>query len=153
MIMILTEDYLTMARQLINDGCIVEASSYLAQVDNGMSDYLLATIIDILPNEVRSKLEVRTYFELLLRSAIRGCSEAMKPLADCYRRDAQFRSRDDAKAFMWYRKAYEAGNMDALPSLIECYRNGIGTEQNFEEVVRLKKELREYQKKNLIFKI
>ncbi|MBR0138072.1 MAG: sel1 repeat family protein [Erysipelotrichaceae bacterium] len=151
--MILSEDYLTIARQLINDGCLVEASSYLAQLDNGMADYLLATIIDLLPEEIRRKFEVRTYFELLLRSSIRGCPEAMKPLADCYRRDAQFRNRDDAKAFMWYKKAYEAGNMEALPSLIECYRSGIGTEQNFEEVVKLKKHLREYERNNLIFKV
>ena len=71
--MILSEDYLTIARQLINDGCLVEASSYLAQLDNGMADYLLATIIDLLPEEIRRKFEVRTYFELLLRSSIRGC--------------------------------------------------------------------------------
>lgn len=137
----LTQDYLNVARDLIDKGNPVEASQYLNMVGNAESDYLLSTIVDILPAEIKEKLELKTCFELLLSSAIRGCSKAMKPLGDCYRRDSQFRLKDEQKAFYWYRKAYESGEEEAIPALIECYRNGIGTEQNFTEVVRLRREL------------
>lgn len=42
--------------------------------------------------------------------------------------------KDDAKAFYWYKKAAEAGDMDGMMNLIRCYKKGIGTQKSWKEV-------------------
>ena len=37
------------------------------------------------------------------------------------------------KAFYWFQKAAENGNIDAMNNLVICYKNGEGTEKNLKE--------------------
>lgn len=39
-------------------------------------------------------------------------------------------SQDDVKAFEWYLKAAECGNVDAMNKVAECYKNGKGIGKN-----------------------
>lgn len=128
--------------RLIHSGQYDQAAMIL-RIENSDSDsdYLLALIVDYISADIKETFEVTTYFELLLKSATAGNPRAMKLLADCYLRPSQFHVKDDEKAFMWYRKAFEAGNRDALVPLINCFIYGTGTEINYDEAIRLKKFL------------
>ena len=127
---------------LIQQGQYDQAAMILRiEKNDSDSDYLLALIIDYLSAEIKEAFEVTTYFELLLKSSTAGNIKAMKLLADCYLRPSQFHTKDDERAFFWYKKAFESGNSQALMPLIDCYIYGIGTDINYDEAIRLRKLL------------
>ena len=48
---------------------------------------------------------------------------------------------DKEKAFYYYKKASDLGDMQAHVALADCYMKGIGTEKNIEEAIKLYKHL------------
>jgi TPR repeat protein len=56
---------------------------------------------------------------------------AMHNLAELYY-NRKGTEKNLEKAFYWYQKAVENGNICAMNHLAECYKNGEGTEKNLE---------------------
>ena len=66
----------------------------------------------------------------------------MNNLGYCYEH-AIGKAKDNSKAFYWYKKAAEAGDMDGMMNLIRCYKKGIGTQKSWKEVWRWSKKVAE----------
>jgi len=141
MIVIKDEEIIKIAIDLIKKQDYSEAIEYLNQIpDNGDALYLMAQYIDQIGSRQKQHLVYTDRFELLLYSANKGNCLAMKELADMYKYGGKFFERNEKRMFEWYKKAYDAGNVEALNDLIYCYRAGVGTKQDFEMVLKLKKE-------------
>ncbi len=61
--------------------------------------------------------------------------------------DGLFEIKDEKKAFYWYKKAAEAGYIDAFNQLGICYREGIGTDEDFDAAIEWYEKAAEYDVK------
>jgi len=136
------------------DKIINDIKSYIAKEDYNKALELIYTyqnnaevlllfsdIFDDLNEDVRAKFPYHNVYEIILKSSIKGNLKAMVRLGDMYRKGNRYCSQNGKKAFEWYSKSYQGGNIHALDCLIECYQNGIGVEVNTEIVEQLKKEI------------
>ena len=128
-----------MVRQMMSDGQWAEAADYLGYApDDGQALYLLSQVVGHLPSDHPDA--GRRGDELTLLAAYHGYVPAFKPAGDLLWDGTGLYPADRAKAFGWYRKAYDAGCRAAAARLIECYRQGYGTPQDFTQVVALRKK-------------
>jgi TPR repeat protein len=74
-----------------------------------------------------AKLEYQAAFRMLVPFADHGNAVAQEILGFMYSRGEGI-SRDDARAFAWFRRAAEAGRPEAQFELGKMYRNGMGTQ-------------------------
>lgn len=141
MIKVQDEEYIKIAKDLIDNQDYSEAMEYLNQIpNNGEALYLMAEYIDRIGSRQKQHLVYADRFELLLYASYKGNGKAMQQLAELYKVGGRFFEKDEKKMFQWYLNAYNQGNKDVLDELINCYRNGIGTKQNFDLVMKLRNE-------------
>ena len=82
--------------------------------------------------EHRKKLEERAFwsrFDVLYDQALRGEPEAQNELGELYFNGSVL-DRDYARAYYWFREAFEAHLPAAVYNLGVCYRDGLGTYKN-----------------------
>lgn len=63
-----------------------------------------------------------------------NCHEAFAQIGDAYR-DGNGVGQDNAMARKWYRKGADVGEIMATLKLAECYKNGIGGEQDYKKAM------------------
>ena len=67
-------------------------------------------------------------------SASMGYTPAYKHIAACFR-DGRGKKKDRAQAFLWFERAVEAGDEEALYDYALCFSRGIGTQFDFNKAV------------------
>ncbi|RHZ85624.1 hypothetical protein Glove_63g55 [Diversispora epigaea] len=77
-------------------------------------------------NKASKCIKQEQLFQLRLKLAEEGNSDAQKYLGHCYRNGIGT-TKDEEKAFQWYLKSAEGGNSSGQYNLGHCYENGIGT--------------------------
>ncbi len=70
----------------------------------------------------------------LKRAAKLNCHEAFAQIGDAYLKGNGIR-QDETIARKWYRKGADVGEITATLKLAECYKNGIGGEQDYEKAI------------------
>jgi TPR repeat protein len=70
----------------------------------------------------------------LKRAAKLNCHEAYAKIGDACRYGNGI-EQDDAQARKWYKKGADVGEITATLKLAECYKNGIGGEQDYEKAI------------------
>lgn len=86
----------------------------------------------------------RKALELFLKAAAKGHAEAMLQVGILYMQGGPQITQNPAKAFHCFQKSAEEGIMLAKYHLAECYKNGMGTEKNIQESIRLFEESAKY---------
>ncbi|RHZ50483.1 hypothetical protein Glove_498g18 [Diversispora epigaea] len=76
--------------------------------------------------------DIERLFQLRLKLAEEGNSDAQKYLGYCYRNGIGT-TKDEEKAFQWYLKSAEGGNITGQYNLGHCYQQGIGITKNDEK--------------------
>lgn len=105
--------------------------AYDAGASVGLDNY-----VEIASSGLDPDTDVAEYEERLSRLARSGSPEACQ----IYGRLLEEKHKDVAKAFEFYRRAYEAGNVLSAYDLGRCYDEGLGTEENFVKAMELYKE-------------
>ena len=80
----------------------------------------------------------RHYYEVAAKA---GYGLAAKQLGTLYERGLAGTAKSAERAFYWYERAYELGNLDGWSSLANCYLYGIGTPKDTQKAIRWYKEL------------
>lgn len=68
------------------------------------------------------------------KAAARNCHEAFGRIGNAYRNGNGVR-QDETMARKWYKKGADVGEITAALNLAECYKNGIGGEQDYEKAI------------------
>ena len=125
----------------------IKASANLGNIDAGLKliDFYLKGYGSVDPNIEKAKDKLKGY-------AKRSFPEAQFKLAECLALGL-FGDVDIKKAFKWYKRAADQGNINAIKKLIECYEKGIGTPVNKKKREKWEEKIGGYDKESYCINI
>ncbi|KAG0260132.1 hypothetical protein DFQ27_003741, partial [Actinomortierella ambigua] len=90
-----------------------------------------------------------TEFVSLSRKAVLNDADAQLSLAKMYEIGGSGVPKDNEKAFVWYLRAAQLGNLDAMDRVSGMYAEGRGTEQSDKEAVRWQNQATDRRRSHL----